>query len=287
MPEGASVLVFLVHAHRDVSQLNRLIGLLAGQDSAVFVNLDRKSPIDAAEVDPRARLVRKRIDIWWGDWSQVEATLNSLREIEASGLAYGHVVFISGEDYPVLDLPGIRDALMENTDYIGCTEVSDRGWACQIRYTKFYGGSRTARVLFRVVNAVLARIGYERSVPGGLVAYAGGSWWNLTQPTVRAVLEYVRRNPGIVRFFEHTLCPDEMFFQTIIKHQTPAPMLVDDNLRYVHFVEGDSRPEILDLSHAARILESNALFIRKVRDPISLPLLRYLASERNLPPIEV
>jgi len=62
--------------------------------------------------------------------------------------------------------------------------------------------------------------------------------------------------------------------------------LVNDNLRYIRFPEGGSHPDVLDMSHAARILASNAILIRKVQDPVSTPLLRHIAAVRNLPAME-
>ena len=94
--------VFLIQAHKDLGQLNALVEQLRDDDFLVYVNLDRKCDIDPAGVDPRARLVNKRIDVHWGAFSQVQATLNSLAQIVAEVPEFDKVLFLSAQDFPLL-----------------------------------------------------------------------------------------------------------------------------------------------------------------------------------------
>ena len=37
----------------------------------------------------------------WGEYSVIEAMLNGLREIIATGIGYSHINLLSGADYPL------------------------------------------------------------------------------------------------------------------------------------------------------------------------------------------
>ena len=280
------MLMFLIHAHKDVKQLNRLINVLTSEHSKVYVNVDKKSPLNLDLVDKRARLIKKRINIYHSGWSMVDAILNSLREIEEDNFEYSHVVYISGQDYPLVNVHEMEQLLQKNTDYINFIEISDTGWNCQERYNRFnyhdkYRDSFLLKKGIGVLNRVCERLGYKRKIPNNLVPYGGSAWWNLSQSTIQMTLDYVAANPGIRRFFRFTTCPDEIFFQTIVKHLNRKARLVNENYRYLIFLPGASRPEILDMSHAKDALASNAILARKFERPKSDELIDYIDNVRN------
>src|SRR4051794_38743678 len=105
--------VFLIHAHKDIAQLNLLVEQLRDDDFIIYVNLDRKSPLDPARLHPAARLVTRRIDINWGGFSQVQATINSLRAIVAAVPAFDKVVFLSAQDFPLLANARLKQQLAQ------------------------------------------------------------------------------------------------------------------------------------------------------------------------------
>jgi hypothetical protein len=278
------LVIYLIHAHKNIVQLNSLIALLISDFSRVYVNVDRKSDIDINQVDRRARVVDERIEIHWGAWSQVQATINSLKAIESDGLSYGHVVFISGEDFPLFSPHGIAARLEPNVDYIDSKEISPSGWAVQERYERFYynGRSKAVRYFYRRANKIARVIGFKRKVPNGLHIYGGSSWWNLTQGTVRDILSYVERYPSVVDFFRTTLCPDEMFFQTVIHGIGSNIRRKNDNLRYLVFLAGKANPEVLMREHLDKILTSNAIFARKLDWNASSELMTEIMRVRSL-----
>lgn len=75
--------VFLIHAHKDLAQLNALLARLCDPDFVLYVHLDRKWQVDEKQVDRRAHQIHPRLDVRWGAYSQVQATLASLRQVLA------------------------------------------------------------------------------------------------------------------------------------------------------------------------------------------------------------
>jgi hypothetical protein len=94
--------VFLIHAHKDLDQLNALVAQLCDADFAIYVHLDRKWKVDTSRVHPCARQVEPRVNVRWGGFSQVAAMLASLRRILASEPEFDKLIFLSAQDFPVL-----------------------------------------------------------------------------------------------------------------------------------------------------------------------------------------
>ena len=104
------------------------------------------------------------------------------------------------------------------------------------------------------------RVTARRKLPAGLVPYTGSAHWCLS----RQCLEYVAtRDPELVRFFRWSAVPDESFFQTLLMNSPLAETLVNDDLRYIDWSEGEASPRVLTSFDLERMLRSSALFARK------------------------
>jgi hypothetical protein len=270
--------VFLIHAHKDLEQLNTLVEQLRDDDFLIYVNLDRKSAIDPARLHPAARLVSKRVDVRWGGFSQVEATLNSLRQVLAEVPAFDKVVFLSAQDFPLLSNDALKAELarVEGHELLDTMPIGPGGWPVAFRYQYFYreGGSRAERLACGLANRALRLFKATRSAPGGLALYGGSSWWALSRPCVAELLARVARDPALVRFFRTVLCPDEMFFQTLVMHSPFRDRVLSHNFRYIQWPEHGARnPKVLDEADFERIRASNAHFCRKLDSRASAGLL--------------
>jgi hypothetical protein len=285
--------VFLIQAHKDLGQLNALIGQLRDDDFLVYVNLDRKCDIDPAGVDPRARLVAKRIDVHWGAFSQVQATLNSLAQIVAEVPGFDKVIFLSAQDFPLLSNAALKDELArlaghELLDTVAIGKAPGQ-WAADYRYQYFYAGrgGRAETLLVALLNKAMRAAGIKRRMPGGMQPYGGSSWWALSRECVRALLERLGREPGLLRFFRSVACPDEMFFQTLVMNSPFRARVLGQNFRYVQWPENGARnPKVLDEADFERIAAARAgrgaHFCRKIDSRASAGLLpRLLALRAN------
>jgi hypothetical protein len=279
--------VFLIQAHKDLGQLNALVEQLRDDDFRVYVNLDRKCALDPVAVHPFARLVRDRVDVHWGTFSQVQAVLNSLAQIVAEVPSFDKVVFLSAQDFPLLSNARLKEALARhaNDELLDTVAIGDGPgeWAAGFRYQYFYrdDGPRLLRWACRIANRAMRATGVTRSLPGGMRAYGGSSWWALSQACVQDILARVAREPGLVRFFRRCACPDEMFFQTLVMNSPFASRVLGQNFRYVQWPEHGARnPKILDEGDFERIAASRAHFCRKIDSEASAALLPRLLALR-------
>jgi hypothetical protein len=273
--------VFLIHAHKDLDQLNALVAQLADADFLIYVNLDRKAAIDPVRLHPAARLVHQRIDVRWGGFSQVEATLNSLRQILAEVPQFDKAVFLSAQDFPLLPNARLKDELaaLAGHELLDAVPVREGGWAVGFRYQYFHreGGGRAERLACALANRVLRGLGRRRAMPAGLEPWGGSSWWALSRGCVAMLLERVARDPSLRRFFSTVLCPDEMFFQTLVMNSPWRARVLGQNFRHIQWpAHGSRNPKILDESDFADIAAARAHFCRKLDSHASAELLPHL-----------
>ena len=96
---------YLIQAHKNPSQVKRLIEVLSVQNAYFVIHIDLKSEIkqftDVIKLK-NVIFVKNRIDCIWGDYSQVLASLIMMREIDnLEPEPNDRVVLLSGQDYPI------------------------------------------------------------------------------------------------------------------------------------------------------------------------------------------
>jgi len=281
--------VLLIHAHKDVEQLNRLIQAVSGRQIAVYVHLDRKSNVDPSLIDGRAKLVKSRVDVWWGDFSQVQATLNSLTEIDADG-DYDYVILVSGLDYPVWPSEKIVRFLdgSDRREYLQSSTLDANGWASAADRIDYFYYSRNNLVLkaaYAALRTVMRALSLKRHMVGGWRAYGGASWFILSSDCIRYILKYVKDHPSFVNFMKSVFGPDESFFQTIVMNSQFQDRVVSDIKRYIDWsdcAKGLSpSPNWLTERDFDKIIASGAMFCRKVEPTRSAKLMALLDAHRG------
>ena len=93
-------IAYLILAHTDVKQLNRLLKQLCEMQD-VYLHVDQKADFSIDEINDYSSLyiLTQRTRCYWGDISLVEATLLLYRA--ALQKKYDRYVLLSGQDYPL------------------------------------------------------------------------------------------------------------------------------------------------------------------------------------------
>ncbi|GGM87141.1 glycosyl transferase [Dyadobacter beijingensis] len=255
----------LILAHAAPAQLARLAGALDHDDAHIFVHLDRKADLKAfpfLNAGKNGSLVPARVDVGWGAYSIVEATLQGFRHIAQSDFDY--VNLLSGADYPLRSAAEIHDFLAghEGENFMEYYSVH-REWTEAItRLTEYhltnysFPGKHAAQ---KWMNKLLP----ARTMPAGLEPVGRSQWMTLTMDAVRYILRYLEEHPEVVRFFRLTWAPDEIIFQTILYNSPFRSSLVNDNLRYIDWSKGQASPKVLTEDDLERMWASGKLFARK------------------------
>jgi hypothetical protein len=255
---------YLIAAHGRLEQLERLIRRLDDVDTTFVVHVDLR-----AGKEQYADLLRRTADLTsvhyvdrhlghWGGFGVVRAALKSIRYLVDEQVPFDYAALLSGQDYPLRPPSGIRRSLADAADasFMAYHALPFSGWG------KRGGLDRVED--FHVINRVVLhlRLPRKRRIPGGLQPFGGSRTWFLRSELVEHVDTYVRTNPAFVRFFEHTLSPDELLFQTLILNSEFAGSVVNDHRLFLEW-RGGSGPATLTLDDLDRITASDAFFARK------------------------
>ena len=111
---------YLILAHKNFNQLKRLLTVLEDGTSRFIIHLDASANLEDlktifAKID-NVLFIEDRVDCIWGDFSIVQATLNSLDFIIENNLE-GYTILMSGQDYPIKSKQYINTYLEKNQTY--------------------------------------------------------------------------------------------------------------------------------------------------------------------------
>jgi Core-2/I-Branching enzyme len=285
-------LAIVVLAHDAPEQLALLLSVLRHPRASVYLHLDRRSPLEpftSALADAGAgdvTLLPRRATAW-GSMGLVDAALEGLARGVGDGCDY--FLLISGRDFPLRPTEEIL-AFAEAAgprSYLEHFPLPDPRWRFEGRdRTDFYTytvlgrretciprGEDTSFLSWkgRLLNEALrARTAFkaERRFPSYLRPFGGSQWWNLSRPAAEGILGFLEAHPDYRRYHEHTLAPDELFFQSILLGGglDGEQDVVDDSLRFMRWPERGSHPRALTMDDLPALAESEKLFCRKL-DP--------------------
>ena len=266
-------IAYLINAHKNFDQLARLIGKLDHENVDFYLHIDKKvKESDFLGLANRlsgnkVRFVNPRVDVSWGGFTQVEATLNGLAVVLQGNVEYEVINFLSGQDYPLKSNAELFEffAGRKGREFIDYIELTPAGWAEEMyRYDRYHlseliGNRHVRRACECLLNVALSK----RKMPKGYLPYAGSTWWSISPRLAGFIVEFVKENPAFKDFFKLTHAPDEMFFQTIVMNSRYKASVCNDNLRYLDWQEGKANPKILTEHDFHELSGSGKLFARK------------------------
>lgn len=284
---------YLIMAHNNIYILEKLIQLLDYEKNDIYIHIDKK--VQKFDFKKIKKLVCKsniffteRIDVRWGDYSQVEAILTLLKKANHinkenknawGGYAYYHL--LSGVDLPLRPQEEIHEILSKTPDreYIhfapktSCEKILYR-YKYRYFYTKYLKEKSPKKLLYKIgrLNVLLQRIlGMDRLAGKQILLKYGSEWFSITNNLVEYILS---KEDWIKKTYINTLIPDESFIQTIVynsKFYHNVYIQEKDTtedyracLRYIDWTRGN--PYVWSLSDYKDLMKSEYLFARKFED---------------------
>ena len=98
---------FLILAHKHTSQLINLISALYSETNYFFIHVDIKSQDmykvlkNMTNFPKNTFLCKKQIDVHWGGFSMIEATVKLINMLIKSGIKPDYVHLLSAQDFPL------------------------------------------------------------------------------------------------------------------------------------------------------------------------------------------
>lgn len=267
---------YVVLAHRNLAQLERLIRAIHHPDDTIVVHVDARR--DGAEVAALGRRLQDlgNVDLFsevkcrWGGYSVSESIFRSYRRLIAKGAPIGYCTLLSGSDYPARPRRELIDYLQDN-DGKQFVEVWWQGDANAVpydfrnRYSAYWPyeklvSSNTTR---RRSLAIQEFLGIDRALPCGLQPVFGSTWMTLSLDALRCLLESLER-PPIERFFRQAALADEMLPHMLLRQSRLWPRVTGRNLHFITTGPDGRFPKLLCAADFNAIRQSQAFFCRKI-----------------------
>lgn len=289
----------LIQAHQDISYF---IKLAKTQPNVNFyVHMDAKSDyFPDAETAQLANvfLLKDRITVRWGGFSQIEATLKLFEKAFANeDNAYFHL--LSGEDVVLQPFEVIEKQWQQRFDFqtMMTCEIAPQ-YAYRFIMDSPHADSNWQRQLTGKIITKLQQ-GVAKVKPYHSPIYFGSQWFSVTREDWEKIVPFTDEYSD---FFRHKLVPDEHFFQTLIcekltqqnqteqEHSQQQPSqqphsqknsanqlrLSNNNKRLIVFdkaINNGNSPIYLDLLKLERAKFDGYWFARKVKKDVALTWL--------------
>lgn len=270
-------MAYAIQCHKDSTQVNRMISNLDCDGVYFFIHVDSKSDI-ISNIQRKSNVifVENRMNIEWGGFSQVEATLELLREIKKHG-DYSYIHVISGQDFPIKSALKIRDHFMRHVgnQFIESIPIPQKHISrLNVYYPPILLGRGRVRFLRAIYKKVITNSKiFTRDISFLPEVYKGSSWFSITGDCMNYILNFIEENAQFYNFFQNTLCGDEVFFQTIIMNSPFRDKVINDNLRYIKWNENDNSPITFEIHHFDKLAETQKLFARKFDRKIDMEVI--------------
>lgn len=256
----------LVLAHKNPAQLERLLHALEHPQFDFYIHVDAKSDIapfqylfDNTHVFP----ILNRTKIYWAGYGTIQATINGFREIVPKN--YDYINVISAQDFPLKSAEQIFHHLLDRkgTEFITCESI-DSQWTEAAHRVRLYhfinwripGKYRLADIANKLLPA--------RKYPLDHIIVGRANWFTLTNNAAAFILDFLDKNPKIVRYYKYCWGADEFIFSTALYNSAFKPNIVN-NLVYVDWSKPESKghPKILRTEDFGALTHTDKLFARK------------------------
>lgn len=215
--------------HKNVEQINALLRVMAYDDIYFYIHVDKKSGIDRETITGKNVFVLNKdssVDIQWGGFGMIEATLRLIETISQSTLKFDYIWLMSGQDWPLCSANEIIEYVEQHRgedfiEILPSDEAFERGYfkrndlyyptwmvsnELHIKIVKHLfwlatGGKKSTKIFKR--KSKIEKF------------YYGSQWWLLSSQTVNSMMQFLRSNKWFVDYFKNSLVPDESFFQTL------------------------------------------------------------------------
>ena len=261
-------LAHVILAHASPEMLLRLVNKLQHPDAVVYIHLDSKADSKAFEqikAINNVYFIPNPLNVGWGNYSMIKAALVSFEYILATGQAFSHFNLLSGADYPLKPISQITAFLLAhpNTTFMLSHDIAGGEWDDgRERLEKYHFGDYNFKGKY-FFTGLANKILPARKIPGNLKPYGRSTWFTITPNAARYVIDYLKANPGLERYFRLTWAADEIVVQTVLKNSPLAASCDDNYLRYIDWSEHKVNPKTLTMDDLQALTQSPCFFARK------------------------
>ncbi len=259
----------LIQAHKEIDYFIRFAEI--NKHVKFYVHIDNKSDCQSYQPYENVFFVQDNIDVNWGGWSQVQATLQ-LIELALQNEENYYFHFCSGEDVILQEFSDIQedwhmnfcDAIMLESEYSSRHQYR-RNFSFIHADTRWQR-SITGKVLTKIYQY------YNTIIPNQQNALYGSSWFSMNRQHAEIIN---KTSSQYEQSFKKNLCPDEHFFQYLAHNNNLN--VANMNKRFIIFdksYHNGNSPLYLNHQQIIEAKEKGFWFARKVDRSMALAFLK-------------
>lgn len=298
-------IVYLITAHKNPLQIARLVNRLNDDNVSFIIHIEKNADDVYEEVVrlidlENVRFLEKRTHYVYQGYGIVQATLDGIVDALENEGDFDYVINLSGQDYPIKSNKQIKEFFSANRSFSflhyyplpfsgwlpngGLNRIES--WYVEIgdRLIKFpLNPAQFSRLhkmkLTPILHAVNFFIPRKRAFFKNFQPYGGWAFCCFTRKHAEYAIKFLNENPSFVRYFKRVSAPDEMIFQTLLINSPHKEECVNNDLRHIEWIEGDTHPKIYVLDDFSRLASSDRLFARKFDPAIDEKILDKIDKE--------
>ena len=269
---------YLIMAHNDWDLLSKLFRCLDDKRNSLFVHIDKKSEFNPNLVfkpkNAECVFINRR-KVSWGGYSQIAVELDLLSAaLEAGTFDYYHL--ISVQDLPLKGQDYIHTFFEQNAgkNFILFDANAKKNHLVEERFQQYHFlqnsiGRNSGLWIAFLERVERLSISIQKSLKVNRISkyphkvYKGGNWFSITHEMASYV---VSRKNDIKKWFNYSLCADELFLQTVAMESPLRETIIDDSLREIDWERG--KPYTYRSDDYELLMSSHNLFARKFSSDI-------------------
>ncbi len=302
-------IAYIMLAHKDPSQILRLVNAIKGTGGDFYINVDKKSNFEQFnEVFKDVQGVyfyKPRINVTMAGWSMVKGYMELLNMAYTSEKKYDRFVFLTGQDYPLMTNAEIISEFENNleTEYIMAYNITTstvptdknkviKKWYLDNPFRSRFLQRAYKSIMYHLVTVPFSKKQLKVPLNGKLVdPYFGQMLSAFTRNGAKLILDTYFNDKKFNKIMKTSYAAVELYWQTIIFNSDLRKNTVQNGeehvitehfgwapLHYHHYYVDTS---IFNEGDYEEIKNSGYMFFRKVVPGVSDKLMDLVDEWRN------
>lgn len=259
---------YLIIAHNEFVILQNLINSLDDSRTDIYILFDKKVKELPILFSTKSELIilESRVNIYWGDYSLVQAGMLLFKAIVNKNYSYCHL--ISGVHLPLYSQDFLHNYFQEKYPQQVFSPISFnpaevimrlKRRSFFIKYHKHPNSfiSRYSQYLWVIALKIQKLLNIKRDRYKEYCKFS--NWVSITQEAVNYLIE---NEKSIQKNFKYAFCGDEFYIPTTLKNATiPFEFSIDERLLYQNFE--NTNTTVIKYEEFGIMMDKESLFARK------------------------
>lgn len=278
--------------HKNTYVLEKLLSLIDDNYNDIYIHVDKKcrdfnyNKYQQIVKKSKVYFLSDRVDIKWGEYSQVDAELKLL-SCARKNKNYNYYHLLSGQDLPIKTVSEINDFLRMNKgkEFVDYRDLSKEDYfdiynrvSVNHIFVRRHNYNFCKRKILGLCDAIYGLfqkkvLKRDFVIQKNINLNFGSQWFSITQYAADVLLQ---NQEEIKNTFRYSSVPDELFVPSTLSKNNVS--MVGDNMRYILFNDESGHPYTWKKSDFDKLIHSDKLFARKFDEHVDKEIIDKLVA---------